>query len=466
MKLKQQYVAAALLMATALPTAAQRLNTAYFTEGYLYRHAMNPAFGNDSVTYVAIPALGNVNVKTMGNFGYQDIVRENPLYPNRSTKKMTTFLNPYIHDALDGFSSGKNRIDADVNLTLFSGGFRAWGGYNTVGLNLRVKADVNLPYELFDFARNASNRHYDIGDINVSAQSFAELAFGHSRSIGDQWRVGGKMKLLFGLARADASMKDVDIDIEGTDQWRVSANTEANVSIKGWQYKTKQKDYEHRPGQYEYVNDVDIDSYGLSGFGLAFDLGAEYKLDDNWKFSASLLDLGFIHWSENHYAINEERDFLFDGFHDVSVVGNSGQAMDDQANEYADQIADFMHLRDQGDTGGRTTGIGATLNLAAEYKLPAYDKMRFGLLSSTHINGPYTWTEGRLSANWAPLSWLDGGISGAASTFGASFGWLVNVHTTGFNFFVGMDHLVGKLSKEFIPLSSKASLSLGFNIMW
>lgn len=39
-----------------------------------------------------------------------------------------------------------------------------------------------------------------------------------------------------------------------------------------------------------------------------------------------------------------------------------------------------------------------------------------------------------------------------------------NAHPKGFNFFIGMDHILGKTSKEFIPLSSNASLNLGMNV--
>lgn len=88
----------------------------------------------------------------------------------------------------------------------------------------------------------------------------------------------------------------------------------------------------------------------------------------------------------------------------------------------------------------------------------------FGFLSSTRINGKYSWTDARLSANVAPLSWLDGGMSFSVNSFTASMGWVINAHPKGFNFFIGMDHILGKTSKEFIPLSSNASLNLGMNV--
>ena len=92
--------------------------------------------------------------------------------------------------------------------------------------------------------------------------------------------------------------------------------------------------------------------------------------------------------------------------------------------------------------------------------------MKFGFLSSTRLQGKFSWTEGRLSANYSPLKWLNGGVNAAVSSFGASMGWVVNIHPKGFNLFVGMDRLLGKVSKQGIPLNSNTSASVGMNITW
>ena len=199
---------------------------------------------------------------------------------------------------------------------------------------------------------------------------------------------------------------------------------------------------------------------------MAVDLGAVYQINDDWRVSASVLDLGFISWSENAQAVNRSDRFEFGGFHDISVNDGEGVSMDDQADDYGDQIADFVNLKDNGNKGGRTTGIGATLNFGAEYNLPVYRKITFGLLSSTRIKGAFTWTEGRLSANWKPLKWLDGGVNLAVNSFTTSMGWVLNIHPKGYNLFIGMDHLLGKTSKEFIPLSSNASVNIGMSVTW
>ena len=469
MKYINKYMALGLLSMCSLHAMAQQLNSAYFTNDYKFRHTMNPAYGNEQ-NYVSMPGFGNVNVSLMGNFGYEDVIFDNPMFPSTSKDRLTTFMNPYIStaDALKGFNSGDNKILGDVSITVLSAGFKGFGGYNTIELNARTSFGMSLPYELFEFAKNTGNRTYNIGNISANGQAFAELAFGHSRQINEKLRVGAKVKLLFGAGRGDVNIDNMKADLAADDKWTVSGHAKSEVSVKGFTYKTEEKEYkEEGRGTYQYVNDVDVDGAGLGGFGLAFDLGGVYKINNDFTVSAALLDLGFIKWSNNMVAVNGGEEFVFNGFHDVAVnEDRGGSTMSMQGDKYSDQLADFANLQDKGDEGGRTTGIGATLNLGCEYTLPVYRKITFGVLSSTRFRGDYSWTEARVSANWTPLKWIDGGVNMAFGSYRNSFGWVVNFHPKGYNFYVGMDHTLGKVSKEFIPLNSNAAVSVGMSVAW
>ena len=149
---QKKIILVATLMLSVVTATAQSLNSAYFTDGYKYRHTMNPAYGNDQ-SYVSFPALGNINVRTQGNFGYDAIIKTNPQPYGKKT--MTTFLNPYIDasTALGDFASGNNRVMGNIGITILSVGFKAWGGYNTIEINSKTSFGASLPYELFEFAK-------------------------------------------------------------------------------------------------------------------------------------------------------------------------------------------------------------------------------------------------------------------------------------------------------------------------
>ena len=261
---------------------------------------MNPAFGNDQ-GYVSIPGLGNLNVRMQGNFGYDAVIMHNPMAGINGQKSMATFMHPSIDvsTALDGFNSGNNRIISNMGVTILSAGFKAWGGYNTIEINSKTSFGVSLPYELFEFAKNTGNKDYNIGDISVGAISYAEIALGHSRQLSEKLRVGAKLKVLLGVGRADVKMENVQAQLDDANKWLVTANAIADVSMKGFSYKEKNKEYKQRPGNYKYIDDVDVDGAGIGGLGMAIDLGASYKLNDDWSFSVALLDLGFISWSND-----------------------------------------------------------------------------------------------------------------------------------------------------------------------
>lgn len=447
--------------------SAQQFSSAFFTDGYLYQHELNPALESKQ-NYVALPGLGNINAKVQGNFGLSDVVLDNPMYPEQSNDKLTSFLNPYINvsDALNGFSKGNNRLLVNSDIAIIGLGFKGMGGYNTFGIKLRSQAGLSIPYELFEFAKNTGNQQYHIGDVNMSLMSYAEFALGHSRDINERLRLGAKLKLLFGVGRADLQMKDMKADLVG-DAWSVSGKVMANVSLKKFAFESEEREYESRAETYQRITDIDVDGVGISGFGMAVDLGMQYKINKDWTLSASLLDLGFISWNNDFLAKNKHNTVTFDGFHDVSVKEErDNNTFEHQGDSYLDQLTDFANLQDLGDKGGRTTGIGATLNVGATYNLPVYRPLTFGVLSTTRLNGSYSWTEGRLSANYAPLKWLDGGVNFAINSFTASMGWVLNIHPTGYNLFVGMDHIIGKLSKQGIPKNANLNLVLGMNICW
>lgn len=460
------YCLTAVLLAAVSPVFAQDFNSGYFIQDYKYRHQMNPAFGNDQ-NYVAIPILGNMNWRMQGNFGLGDILFENPA----NGKYEYTFMHPdvSVSDALSGFNKGKNRISADVGFTILSGGFNAFGGYNTVELRSRTNMGMILPYELFEFAKDLRNKNYEFDDIRMNAISFAELAFGHSRQLNDRLRVGGKVKLLFGLARANVNIDGMTAKFEG-DTWLInSGDAKAEVNMNGIEFKNTTSEY-NLGGTYEHVDfgSTDFDGFGLGGMGFGVDIGAEYEVLDGLKVSAAVVDLGFISWKNSWLLKQKSGTFTFNGFHDTKLKTDSptGISFDDQMDKYGDQISDFVNFDNHGDQGGSTSALAATMNIGAEYALPVYKPLKFGILAQHHFAGAFSWTEGRLSANWTPLKWLDGGINVAINTFTTSFGWILNIHPKGFNVFVGMDHILGKQSKEFIPLSSNMQFSLGMNVAW
>lgn len=451
MNTKIKAAIAGLALISFASASAQHTYSGYFLDNYTYRYQMNPAFGNKD-GFVSFPVLGNVNIAMRGNLHLTDVLYNvggktvlftNPeVYPNNPSAAVNKFKNV-------------NRLETNEKFDILNIGFKAFGGYNTVSIGARVNAGVHAPKSFFRLAKEGvRNDKYSIKDLRAYGNAFAQIALNHSREIYavEGLRVGAALKFYIGAGNLDARFKDAYLDL-GTDSWNATTNADIYASINDFKFKTKYNEQREQ----DYVSGADISYKGLNGFGIGFDLGAEYKWRD-FSFSLALLDLGFISWGKTQVASTDGyQTFESDAFtFDASDLGDGWDRMKDDFEK-------LYQLKDMGEKSSRTTGIGATLNIGVEYELPYYRPLHFGFLSSTVINGPYTWSQARFSANVAPVNWFSATANLEASTFGCGFGWMINFWTKGINFFVGMDHTMGKLAKQGVPLNSNAAVNLGIN---
>ena len=444
---------------------AQNNNSAYFMEGMYYRHNLNPAFASER-SYINLPFffLGNLNVGVQSNIGIDNFIYKY----NQNGYSLTTFMNPTV-DANEFLSrlNKNNKLLQSADLPIVAFGFNAWGGFNSFSLSVKSNSSLNLPYDLFNFAKTGMSdealTEYDISDFRIQSNVYAELALGHARSFLDnRLSVGAKVKFLVGAGNVDANIKNMRITMS-EDKWNIKAEGELNGSVSGAYFK-----YDDDGD----INGADIDKFGIGGFGGGIDLGAAYDLSDlvdGLKVSTAVLDLGFIKWKKGIRG-TLKNEYTFNGFELPVVVdpedGDPG-SIDEQLDKIGDDLKDFVKIDEDPDPKPRTTSLAPTINIGAEYALPMYKKLRFGFLSSTRINGPFTWSEARISANVAPVSWVEASVNYAYGSFGSSFGWVLNFHPRGFNFFIGTNHLFGKVTPQGIPVGkANAHINIGFNITW
>ena len=231
-----------------------------------------------------------------------------------------------------------------------------------------------------------------------------------------------------------------------------------------YEIEEKERGPEGETSVHQYVSGIKDDKWGVCGFGLAFDLGAEYKLDKNWTFSAALLDLGFIGYSKNYVASTNGDRTINTTEYNFNVDDDASNSFENEIDRLTEGLSTLYELQDNGNQGSRSKALAATMNLGVEYTPDFYDKLSFGLMNSTRMAGKYSWTDFRLSANVSPCKVLSATANMALGTYGASFGWLLDLHTSGFSMFLGMDHTLGKLAKQGLPLSGRGHVSVGINI--
>ncbi|MDE6272841.1 MAG: hypothetical protein K2M31_07525 [Muribaculaceae bacterium] len=451
MKANIKYILAAVITTASSASAlAQASYSGYYLDNYTHRYQLNPAMTDEGrKTFISMPVLGNLNIGMQGNLHVSSLLYpvdgKTVLFTHPDVPTSTVLKN--IHDV--------NKLGANLEMDIIDVGFTALGGQNVVSISAVADGNIGVPGSLIRLMKEGpENKTYDISDFRVNASAYAKLQLNHSRKISQLpgLKVGAAVKFLFGLGNIDGYFNNADLTL-GTDSWTARTQADLYANLCGAKFK-----YRYDDDGKKFVDGLDMDGVGLTGFGLGFDLGATYKWRD-FEFNLALLDLGFISWSNTLYATT-------DGIHSINTsdytfgVG-SGEA-DATWDKMKSDLENLYQLESR-DASGRTRSLRTTLNWGVRYTLPQYRRLNFGLINSTRFNGPFTTTDFRFSANVNPVDCLSASANLTAGTYGAGFGWLLNVNVKGFNLFVGMDRTFGKLAKQFAPLNSNGEFNFGMN---
>lgn len=445
---------AALIMGAAITANAQNLSTGYYNDQFLYRHKMNPAYGNER-NYIAVPALGNFNITAGLNVNATDIFYQR-------NNKTVTLLHPDVspEEAL-GNLQGRTRIGITSNIEVLGAGFKAWGGYNTVDVALRTRISAQIPKTLFTFLKeDITNKQYGIYNTSADAISYAEIAFGHSRQLNDKLRVGAKAKLLLGMAFIQTNFNKAELTL-GTDEWVGVTNATVRASMMKSTFKHEVNDKTN----HEYVSGIDTDNakFSINGIGAAIDLGLDYKIDKDWSISAAVTDLGFMSWNNSLLASTDGDQTVHTGKYKFNADDDADNSFDNESDKLVDDLSTLYELNDKGVQNSYTQSLGATVNVGVRYELPCYRKLNFGLMNTTYIYGDFATTDFRLSANVAPTKQFSASVSLGIGTFGTSMGWLLNYTTKGFSLYAGMDHTPFRVTENYIPAQS-TDFTIGLNV--
>lgn len=452
MKTTVKYIISVLILSVALFTnasAQQNLRTAYFLDGYTYNYKLNPAFAPER-PFVALPLLGNIGMGVESNMGLSTF-----LYPT-SDGKLTTFLNKSVGD--DQFLNNLkrvNRFNTSINENIIALGFRTGKAFHTIDFSLKAEMSASVPRDLFSYIKIGSahgQEYWNISRTGIKMNSRLELAYGYSRPIADWIRVGARVKLLFGLAQGNMLIDNMSISMN-SEKWSVVSHGKAELSGT------------LTFGTVEGGNHIDrIDTEGeVSSYfskpniGLALDLGASFDFLEYFTASVSVLDFGFIGWNRTTTAVMPGGEWVFDGL-------ALDEGVDTQIGNLGKQLLNMLKLEKTGSDVKRTNMLAATIHAGIEARMPFYERLSFGLLATQRVDGPYSWTEGRLSANVAPVNWLSVAGSYAISNFGNSLGGVLNVHLPGFNLYMGMDSFLPlmKVTPQFVPVNRmNTNLTMG-----
>ena len=185
---------------------AQYLRSSYFMEGTSSRLQLNPGL-QPTRGYFNVPVLGSFNIGTSSNvLGINDIV-----------DVLDSGEDIFENDDLYSRLKSDNRLNVNLNTDILSFGWYAGKGFWNVNVGLRADVGASIPQSMFEYLRKV-NRTEDINgsfsNMNFNLNAYTEIGLGYSRQITDKLSVGGRVKVLLGIARAEMAVDNFDISVD------------------------------------------------------------------------------------------------------------------------------------------------------------------------------------------------------------------------------------------------------------
>ena len=453
----------AVLLLSAVGLKAQEMRTAYFLEGYSYRYKMNPAFAS-SRGYFSFPALGQLKVGLESNLGMNSL-----LYPT-GNGQLTTLFNQSVSIAqMEAAIKDKNQISVNVSTPVLSFGWWAKKTFHTIDLSVRAVADATLPGDLFRFIKGAPSGNadmpdvYDLSSLGARADAFIELGYGLQRDVNKNIHLGGRVKFLVGAARGQISADKFKVEALA-DRWSIDSKVNFDLS----QVVQLGIDENNYPTFGFDPNELLVNTGQKISYGAAFDFGLSVDFLKYLSFSASVLDLGFMVTPKMTRISTSGEPWIYTGLPDKIDV-NGGGDLNGQLNTIMESIQTVYKFTDRTELNKKTDMLAMTVNAGLEFRMPFWQRLTVGALSSTHINGKHHWTEGRFSLNMNATKWLGLTANYGISNFGESAGAALSIHAPGFNLVVATDSFLPftELNPQYIPIGKlNTSVSVGINFLF
>ena len=445
---KTRYIALLLCAVFAFEGMAQTAKSAYFLDGTFYNYQLNPAMKAERGFFSL--GLGNLSVSTNGNVGISNF-----LYSQDD--HLTTFMSGKVgEDEFLNRLPQQIRLGANIDETLMAFGFRMLGGYTTFSVSMHANTSMALPKGFFEFAKKGlQDQHFDFSGINMNTMSYAAATLGYSREVYKGLRVGVNLKYLMGIAYADATIDKFNVELS-EERWMLEGHAQAQAAL-GSQVNN---------GYDNSLDNLQMGPLAPAAHGFAADLGVVYDLKEfvpGLTVSASVLNLGAINWQYMMSIENDSEPIRWEGIKDATIE-NVGNALEEELEDLGNRVEKMTEFK-VNDINSKVTKLGATMYLGAEYNMPFYKPLSVAMLYGKRFATYGGWDDVRGYVNIAPLKWFEASANIGYTTFGTSWGWMLNFHPAGLTLFVGSDYMISKVTPQFIPVHNLNShFTLGINL--
>ena len=364
-----QYCALFLMVLAVQPLHAQEVSPVDFMRLNPYQMNANPA---TDLPYQSVMSL------VIGNIGL-DVQNTTLRYDNFFEFDAQGRPSVVSLPKLDNSLKENNYLGVNVNIDLFTLYKRLKKGLITINYGVKMQSDASYNDGLFKLLAYGNGAF--VGEDNpakvdmyVNAMAYQELAVGYQINVDEKLSLGGKAKLLFGVA-------DVKTDVFNatliTDADSYALRMYENISMR---LAMPNAVYVDENGRLKGDGPFSVgELFRNPGFGL--DLAAEYRFDERFSVVAAIHDLGFLHWGKNNIEMKsrvndagqfyDNGDFLYNGMDidELQLITSD----DGYREQFFDTLQRYFQLEFT-PMGKYNTALNTNLLLRANYDLDANNR--------------------------------------------------------------------------------------------
>lgn len=307
-----------LSLLTFTKVSAQLSNSLYFMHGVPQSNRINPAHQPACGFYFGIPGLAPLRAE----FSSSSLAWDDLIYPHPSEDSLITFLHP-LGDKQAFLDQLKpvNFVVSDFGSSLFAMGFRTEIGYFSMDVTTRVDGNLYYPGDLARLVLEGADEGltYTMDGTGVDMSAFDEVAVGWSGNIGDKWTIGIRGKALFGIGNLSTTSSDLSV-YTSEEQWDIHSNMVFDASLPFAEVTYDDdgfiEDIVLDPDLETAIDELDTKTlagyvFNTQNFGLGVDLGVNFRPTDRWLLSASVLDIGYINWTDEVHEVSYVNDYSY-----------------------------------------------------------------------------------------------------------------------------------------------------------
>jgi hypothetical protein len=221
------------------------------------------------------------------------------------------------------FSTSRNdKVSINQQFEIFSGGFKLgdWqkGSYFSFGMYQELDLFSYMPKDYAILALDGNKDHlgkiFDFGDLSAKGELLSIFHLGYHKNVSEKLILGARGKIYSSIFNLSSTKNSgYFYTIPGTTsiyEQVISSNVLVNTS-----------------GFTNYIDNVKSDILKKTFFGgnlgLGFDLGLTYYPKENFQFTASIVDIGFIKHKSEVRNYSYKGYYKYEGLTPDFIPGNS-----------------------------------------------------------------------------------------------------------------------------------------------